>query len=180
MKAFVIYFNFMSKIKKLNLFSSNVIFNNHIMFKVKREYYPSGKLEAEWFEEINYIKKGNYIKEGEYKSYHKNGQLKLICNYVNNKKEGMYKSYYKNGQLKVICNYVNNMIEGEYKSYYKNGQLEKFENYINGKMRGECKYYNFSGKLYEITHYIYEEKEDLVHYRDGKIDYVTNYVNVSE
>jgi antitoxin component YwqK of YwqJK toxin-antitoxin module len=49
------------------------------MAEVKRMYYPTGELKSEVF-----IINGK--KNGERKSYHENGQLKTICNYVNDKK----------------------------------------------------------------------------------------------
>ncbi len=70
------------------------------MATVQRKYYPSGKLEEEWFEV-------NGIKEGEYKYYYKNEQLCQICNYVNGMKEGECKNYDSSGQLAEILNYVN-------------------------------------------------------------------------
>ena len=36
---------------------------------------------------------------------------------------GEYKSYYKNGQLKVICSYTDDSWNGEYKLYDENGEL---------------------------------------------------------
>ena len=65
-----------------------------------------------------------------------------------------YKEYCINGQLWVICNYINDKIEGEYKSYWDNGQLWVICNYINGLLEGECKSYNLNGQLYE--HIVYE------------------------
>ncbi len=50
------------------------------MAEVKRLYYDSGVLKEEWFE-IN----SKY--EGEYKRYFENGQLWIICNYVNGKRQ---------------------------------------------------------------------------------------------
>jgi antitoxin component YwqK of YwqJK toxin-antitoxin module len=48
----------------------------------------------------------NGIREGEYKEYHENGQLWVICNYIDGKIEGELKSYHNNGQLEAICNYI--------------------------------------------------------------------------
>jgi len=47
----------------------------------------------------------------------------MICYYINGEKEGECKSYHENGQLCTIYNYVKDMREGEYKQYNENGQL---------------------------------------------------------
>lgn len=70
---------------------------------------------------------------GEYKAYYSNGQLRLICNYVDNKLQGEYKDYHENGQLYLICNYVNKKLHGEYKTYHENGELCKQVFYNMGK-----------------------------------------------
>ncbi len=68
--------------------------------------------------------------EGEFKSYHNNGQLNEICNYVGEKIEGEYKEYYDNGQLYFVCNYINGEIKGEYKRYHnKHNRQNKFRKY---------------------------------------------------
>ena len=43
----------------------------------------------------------------------------------------LFKQFYKNGQLWVICNYINEKINGEYKIYEKYSLLEKHEIYEN-------------------------------------------------
>ncbi len=37
---------------------------------------------------------------------------------VNRKREGIYKGYYENGQLKEICNYINNKLNGICREYH--------------------------------------------------------------
>jgi len=44
---------------------------------------------------------------GEYKLYHENGELNIICTYINGKIEGEFKSYYSNGQfVTIILTYI--------------------------------------------------------------------------
>jgi antitoxin component YwqK of YwqJK toxin-antitoxin module len=38
-----------------------------------------------------------------------------------------------NGQLDIICNYINWKIEGECKIFYENGELKKVSYYVNEK-----------------------------------------------
>jgi antitoxin component YwqK of YwqJK toxin-antitoxin module len=94
--------------------------------QVIRTYYETEELREEYFQ-LN----GN--KEGEYKSYHKNCNLWIICNYVDDKRNGERKSYYDNGNLYEIYNYVNDKYNGEYKRYYENGNIFLICNYVDGK-----------------------------------------------
>ena len=41
------------------------------------------------------------------RTYYYEGQLKKEYCLIHNKKEGLYKSYHENGQLYKICNYIN-------------------------------------------------------------------------
>ena len=49
------------------------------MAEVNRTYYKTGELKSECFEI-------NGKKNGEYKRYHQNGQLNIICSYIDGKK----------------------------------------------------------------------------------------------
>jgi antitoxin component YwqK of YwqJK toxin-antitoxin module len=94
------------------------------------------------------------------RTYYDLEQTKLKEEYfeVNGKKEGMYKSYYFNGQLWIICNYIDGKINGEYKSYFDNGQLGIICNYIDGKINGEYKIYNMNGE-FKICNYVDDFEE---------------------
>ena len=61
-------------------------------------YTNNGSLISEY-----YMVNGK--KEGELKEYKKN-KLNLSINYINGIKHGLYKKYYDNGQIKEICNYI--------------------------------------------------------------------------
>ena len=56
--------------------------------EVVRTYFETGELEREFFEI-------NGKKEGVYKYYHKNGNIYLICNYINGELNGELISYYE-------------------------------------------------------------------------------------
>jgi antitoxin component YwqK of YwqJK toxin-antitoxin module len=74
------------------------------MAEVKREYYPNGELQSEWFEI-------NRKKEGQFKTYYENGQIRYCCIYVNNTKHGEEKQYGFYGRLDSISNYNNGKIQ---------------------------------------------------------------------
>jgi len=68
------------------------------------------------------------------RTYYDNEQTKLKEEYyeINGKKEGIYKEYYNNGQLNVVCNYIDDKLNGEYKIYLCDGQLYEICNCVNG------------------------------------------------
>jgi antitoxin component YwqK of YwqJK toxin-antitoxin module len=72
------------------------------------------------------------------RTYYDNEQTKLKEEYyeINGKKEGIYKEYYNNGQLNVVCNYIDDKLNGEYKIYLCDGQLYEICNYIDNKANG--------------------------------------------
>ncbi len=51
---------------------------------------------------------------------------------------GDHKKWFDNGQLQIICTYVNAKLEGNYYEYHSNGKLKKNYNYVNGLKNGEC------------------------------------------
>ena len=57
--------------------------------------------------------------------YYNKEQTKLEEEYfeIDGKIEGVYKEYWDNGQLKQICNYINDYRNGEYKHYHYDGQF---------------------------------------------------------
>ena len=59
------------------------------------------------------------------RTYHyiNNEKIKEEYFVINNKINGEYKKYYENGQLLLICNYIDGKRNGEYKAYYDNGQF---------------------------------------------------------
>jgi len=47
------------------------------------------------------------------RTYRASGKVKSEVFMNNNKKEGKYKKFYMNGQIKIICNYINDNLNGE-------------------------------------------------------------------
>lgn len=141
--------------------------------EVKEYYYDDEEMQLErhYFENLDSKKHGLYLEYFEYED----GQLCLICNYVDGELHGKHKTYYANAQLKSIGNYVKGERHGEYKWYYDNGQLGHLctfaiglehgeyihyrENgqlhfsctYVNGKRHGEIKYYNESDSTFMMN-----------------------------
>jgi antitoxin component YwqK of YwqJK toxin-antitoxin module len=71
--------------------------------KMRKEYYPDGKLKCEYKLVSNNI-------EGDYVEYWENGNVKEYGKYVKGKREGMFIKIFSNG--KTYSNYVNGKSEG--------------------------------------------------------------------
>jgi len=124
------------------------------------------------------FEKDTTVKHGRYTSYHKNGNTKMVVNYVKGKKEGIGQIYSEEGRLRetaefksdqlnglrklyndstrqliIVESYVNNNFEGEYLSYHPNENVKQKGQYANNKMSGLWSFYYPSGKLKEEVHY---------------------------
>jgi antitoxin component YwqK of YwqJK toxin-antitoxin module len=79
-----------------------------------REYYKSGKIEAEMR-----FKDGHEY--GVYKAYYESGKPEAEAFYNNNfQLDGLYKKYYENGKVKCVITYANGLKKDE-KDYDENG-----------------------------------------------------------
>lgn len=131
---------------------------------VKKEYYKSGEVKAEYQVENGEI-------SGLYKRYYKSGTLKSEIPYTEGKINGLKKIFKKNGDISWEAEYTDGKLNGicrEYspegsvitKGYFKNGKQEgkttkmyddgtvKIENnYENGLAQGKFKEYYKNGQI---------------------------------
>lgn len=150
---------------------------------------------------INYID-GNGLRQGKW--IEKEGNLRRIGNFINNKKQGIFIIYegkdkiremeYKNDKLsgKWVSyigesideefTYFNDTLNGEAKSYYFNGKIHKKGFYKNGKQHGMKYQYYKSGKLKMET--LWDNGEEVwskFYFKNGKINidiiYPPEYIN---
>ena len=82
--------------------------------------------------DFDYYKDDNGLYQGEYKSYH-NGKLLVHKYYKDDQLHGIFKSYHNNGKLYNICNFINGKEHGEDKFYNKDGSYDESRYYNNGK-----------------------------------------------
>lgn len=59
--------------------------------------------------------------DGEYKSYYKEGQLKIVKHFLDGQLDGVHVTYFKNGQKETEVNYLKGKMQGNWISYYENG-----------------------------------------------------------
>jgi antitoxin component YwqK of YwqJK toxin-antitoxin module len=83
----------------------------------------------------------------ERKTYHHNGQLKILEYFQHGKPEGTWTAWHSNGQIRIKCVYRNGKLEGEYNSWYECGKCEKRLFYRDGEMNGNCRYWYRNGQL---------------------------------
>lgn len=88
---------------------------------------------------------GKHILEGEFKSWHPNGQLKVMTFYQNELLEGDYREWYPNGQLMDRWNFQNGLAEGERRLWHENGHLSIREYFRDGTREGKHESFLDSG-----------------------------------
>ena len=179
------------KRKDTNAFiSSNGVYSNNIRqgtwyFINKKEnliiykiYNENGRL----IEFLSYNLLPNREKgkrSGKYKLYHKNGELKIIAEYLEGKLIGVYKSYHENGQLNQKGKHLDGEITGEWKTYTENGTLHEISNYLNAKLTGIFISYHENGELKITGEYLEGDTtgEWKSYYESGKLKSLENYSN---
>ncbi len=93
---------------------------------VKKNFYPSGKLQSE----ITYT---DSIRDGQSKFYYENGNLKEERNYVNGKVDGTVKHYHENGTLAEIFSIIDGKREGPTSVYDSTGNYVNDISFTSGK-----------------------------------------------
>lgn len=68
--------------------------------------------------------------------YYANGQPSDTYRSVKGKKEGEYRRFYRDGKLKYLCHFENNRREGQLEMYYPNGSLWRTEEFRKGRSQG--------------------------------------------
>lgn len=88
------------------------------------EYYPSGILKFEYFNNQSGKIEGSFI------LYYPDGKLKKEVEFKNGEENGRYKSFHPNGQLSLDAVKKNDSTTTYYKSYDENGILEEEFRYV--------------------------------------------------
>lgn len=83
----------------MDTYIANII--ESYIYSFVREYYP---LEQGGSIKIEYKAKYGF-KNGEYREYHKNGKVRIKCNFIDDKKEGILRHYNNKGTLIIITKY---------------------------------------------------------------------------
>ena len=89
----------------------------------------------------------NGVSQGESKLFDKDGHLKRLSYFENNKRVGLCKEFYPNGNLKEEYKFWEEKVYGPYKTYNESGNLYETSTYIDGEINGTYIRYYPSGKI---------------------------------
>ncbi len=113
----------------------------HGTFKV---YTTNGK---QLLEECVYK---NGIFHGQMFSYHANGKMASIGNFLEGRPEGQFQRWSDQGQLLEKKFYKSGFLDGEVEVWYADGKPCEKSTYSDGKRIGQMQYWSLSGKHYLI------------------------------
>ena len=130
---------------------------------------------------VRYFWKGLPIKK--YKSFYENDRIDTIFFYnKNNEIHGYKKSFHENGNLKLISYYEDGVLDGDVHEYFDNGVLKSYKKVSDKKYISQiCKYYDNGGIM--ESYYLNENgkkehskklfdkfgnSENIISYKDGK------------
>lgn len=88
----------------------------------------------------------NGLKDGVYMTYHPEGKIKTLANYVNGKLNGIYLEMSEREQVELKAHYKNDQLHGSY-AKYKYGRPTQELNYKNNELHGPFTEYNDRGKM---------------------------------
>lgn len=111
---------------------------------------------------LNFLVFNSFAQNKEHKEYFDDERIKEIGFFDENGiKTGEWKTFHENGQLKEIGNYLDGTKIAEWKSYHENGQLKKHGNILDGLKIEKWKYYDENGKLQSEDEQLKHEIEDI-------------------
>jgi antitoxin component YwqK of YwqJK toxin-antitoxin module len=90
---------------------------------------------------------------GEFLLFHKNGDVLLSGNLLDNKFEGKFIEFGYFGTKDIyhkhsLRNYKNGKLHGQLIRYFDSGDVNMTANYTDGKLEGHYTYYDMDGKKY--------------------------------
>ena len=114
---------------------------------INREYYESGELKR-------IITHNNENMTAEMTVYYKDGALMGKGSMINNKINGKAFGYHQNGNIAMVCNFVEDSFHG-YAALYYDSKIIKYEgSYDMGIIDGEWTAYMQDGDI--LREYVYE------------------------
>ncbi len=116
-------------------------------------------------------------KQGEWKKYHKNGVLRYVGNFKNDKPTGVFKYYYDTGKIQVKMTHFG--LESYTNIYYKTGELKGTGKYVNQKKDSTWTYYDLNGHKKATEFYVKGVKDKIwyVYFTNEKIAEEKEYLN---
>lgn len=79
------------------------------------------------------------VRNGKYTEYHKNGKIRLNCEYLEGLKNGKSYTYHENGKLSYEEDYLKGELHGYVKGFYQSGVPRRVDRYNYGQLaEGKC------------------------------------------
>ncbi len=112
---------------------------------------------------------GKGLKQGEWKKYHKNGMLRYVGNFKNDKPVGEFKYYDDAGSLQKKMDHKGNV--SYFIAFYKTGEVKIVGKYIGQKRDSTWNFYDVDGYKKSTEFYIngLKNRISFVYYPNGKI-----------
>ncbi len=121
--------------------------------KVKRIKYPDGSLKEEY--EVTKDEHGQLLRNGLTKKFHKNGQLHVEVQFIEDKKHGRQRSFNANGKLEYEEFYLHGKLEGTRKQYFpEEGTVELQVDFKNNQRHGQFIRYRKDGQIHHQMQYV--------------------------
>ncbi len=84
---------------------------------------------------------------GKVVSFHENGQIKEVGNYINGEKDGLHEVFHENSKLHRRGNYINGEKDGLHEEYREDGMRQYMFHWKNGELDGRQEYFDQWGDL---------------------------------
>ncbi|MDG1476103.1 MAG: hypothetical protein P8Q14_03070 [Vicingaceae bacterium] len=109
-------------------------------------------------------------KQGEWKKYHKNGMLRYVGNFKNDKPVGEFKYYYDSGNIQSKVDHKGNGAS-YFIAFYKTGEVKALGKYINQKRDSTWNFYDLDGLKKSSEFYIngLKNRVSYAYYPNGQI-----------
>tara|TARA_B100000809_G_scaffold263531_1_gene316999 strand:+ start:168 stop:938 length:771 start_codon:yes stop_codon:yes gene_type:complete len=108
-------------------------------------------------------------KQGEWKKYHKNGMLRYVGNFKNDKPVGEFKYYYDSGNVQSKIDHK--IVSSYFIAFYKTGEVKAVGKYIDQKRDSTWIFYDVDGFKKSSEYYIngLKNRVSFIYYLNGKI-----------
>ena len=116
-------------------------------------------------------------KQGEWKKYHKNGMLRYVGNFKNDKPVGEFKYYYDSGSIQKKLNHKNDT--SYFIGFFKTGEVGFVGKYIDQKRDSTWSFYDVDGFKKSTEYYIngLKNRVSYNYYPNGEIAEETAFLN---
>ncbi len=129
-------------------------------------YAGSRKVALEVLESHRTVIKEGVIPDGRVVEYYREGAIKRVFQYRNEKPQGKAITYYPTGELWEEQHFEAGKLEGRWVMYRKDGTFWSDSFYLHGKLHGLYKSYQENGQMETSAHYEKGKLQGVYEYND--------------